>query len=545
MSNSEIIGVLEGYVQLMELYEENPFKIKSYQSAIRELEKLPYSVAEKIQAGQAYELPFSKTMLERLKEILDTGTIGAYEILKRQTPTGVIEMFQVKGLGPKKIRTLWHQLGINNLSDLLHACYENRLIDVKGFGVKTQTNIRKAIEFLLLSRGKLHIHKAFEWMEFFQRLFEGHRLSPVKDIAFLGNTFDEIAFVVDAPLVTIKERLAISDFLIIEEGSDYVKGKNKELVTCLAFTATTEEFIKKVFQMSSDDAHQALVGFQEDKVYTSVEEIYKGFPYVIQAEHRTHPDCWVYYEQNGGRFIELSDLQGLVHCHTTYSDGKHTIEEMSEACMAMGLSYMVVTDHSQSAFYANGLSPARLEVQWQEINKLNKKYEGRFKIIKGIESDILPDGSLDYEKDVLSQLEVIIASIHSGFPKDEAQATRRLIRAIESPYTHILGHATGRLLLMREGYPVNIPKIIDACAQNHVAIELNSNPYRLDIDYSWLPYAAEKGVKIVITPDAHDVQGIQDLRWGVMLARKAFLTPHEVINTNTYEPFMARLKKCI
>lgn len=543
MSNAELLEVFEGYVQLMELYEENPFKIKSYQSAIRELEKLPYSVEEKIQTGQAYELPFSKTMLERVKEILNTGTMEAYETLKQQTPAGVIEMFQVKGLGPKKIRTLWLQLGINNLSDLLHACYENRLADVKGFGEKTQTNIRKAIEFLLLSRGRLHIHKAFGWLEYFHQLFEGYRLAPVKELAFLANTFDELAFVVEAPLVTIKQRLAASDFLIMEEGNDYVKGKNKELVTCLAYSATSAEFIGKVFQMSSNEAHQAAVGYQHDKIYASEEEIYQGFPYVIKAEHRYHPDCWEYYERNGGKFIELSDFQGLVHCHTTYSDGKHTIEEMAEACISMGLSYMVVTDHSQSAFYANGLSPARLEVQWQEIEKLNKKYAGRFRIIKGIESDILPDGSLDYENDVLAKLDVIIASIHSGFPKDEEQATRRLIRSIENPHTHILGHATGRLLLMREGYPVNIPKVIDACAQNRVAIELNSNPYRLDLDYEWLQYAVEKGVNIVITPDAHDVQGIQDVRWGVMLARKAFLAPQNVINTFACDAFMSRFKK--
>ncbi|GIV43090.1 MAG: hypothetical protein KatS3mg035_0213 [Bacteroidia bacterium] len=231
----------------------------------------------------------------------------------------------------------------------------------------------------------------------------------------------------------------------------------------------------------------------------------------------------------------------MVHCHSTYSDGKNSLLEMAKACIDLGYEYMVITDHSQSAFYANGLSPARLEVQWNEIHKLNAQFS-HFKIFKGIESDILVDGSLDYEESILKQLDCVVASIHSQFKMDIKQATQRLIKAIENPYTRILGHVSGRLLLIREGYPLEYQKIIDACAQNKVAIEINANPYRLDLDWRWLRQAVDQGVDIFINPDAHSLEGIQDIRWGAMMANKAFLTPRNIVNSKKRSDFEAWLQ---
>lgn len=227
--------------------------------------------------------------------------------------------------------------------------------------------------------------------------------------------------------------------------------------------------------------------------------------------------------------IEETDIKGVIHSHTTYSDGLHTLREMAEYSKSLGFEYIVITDHSKSAFYANGLKPERVLAQMEEIDALNAEL-APFKIYKGIESDILGDGSLDYEEDILKQFDVIIASVHSNLKMDKEKATTRLINAIKNPYTTILGHPTGRLLLSREGYPIDHMAIIDACAEHQVAIELNANPYRLDLDYEWIPYAMEKGVKISINPDAHSKEGIHDIRYGVLAARKGGLTKEMCFN---------------
>ena len=240
--------------------------------------------------------------------------------------------------------------------------------------------------------------------------------------------------------------------------------------------------------------------------------------------------------------IEKEDIKGVIHTHTTYSDGLNTLEEMVDAAKELGYQYIGITDHSKSAFYANGLKPDRVLEQIQAINALNAKLND-FTILKGIESDILNDGSLDYEEDILKQFDFIIASVHSNLRMDEEKATNRIIKAVENPYTSILGHPTGRLLLSRQGYPIDHKKIIDACADNGVSIELNANPYRLDLDWSWIPYATEKGVLISINPDAHSTQGILDIHYGVLSARKGGLTKEQCLNTYSVSDFLKYLRQ--
>ena len=240
--------------------------------------------------------------------------------------------------------------------------------------------------------------------------------------------------------------------------------------------------------------------------------------------------------------IENDDIRGVVHNHSTYSDGMNTMEEMLLAAKDAGYSYMLMTDHSKSAFYANGLKVERLVEQWEEIDALNKKYPD-FTLLKGIECDILSDGSLDYDDEVLKKFDAIIASVHSNLRMDEEKATNRILKAIENPYTSILGHPTGRLLLSRKGYPLDHKKIIDACAANHVQIELNANPWRLDLDPAWIPYAMEKGVKISINPDAHSVKGIDDIKYGVLAAQSGGLTKDACLNASELDDFMGLIKK--
>ena len=234
--------------------------------------------------------------------------------------------------------------------------------------------------------------------------------------------------------------------------------------------------------------------------------------------------------------IELKDIKGIIHTHTKYSDGSNSIEEMAQHCMQKGYEYLVISDHSKSAFYANGLSVERIIEQHQEIDQLNLKYPN-FKIYKSIESDILYDGSIDYEDNVLQMFDLVIASVHSNLRMTEEKAMERLIKAIENPHTTILGHLTGRLLLSRKGYPINHQKVIDACAENDVVIELNANPNRLDIDYKWIDYCQQKNVKIAINPDAHNLAGISDVRFGVIAARKGLLFKRNTLNTLTQSEF--------
>jgi len=523
MQNQQIADVLALTAKLLELYSENPFRIKSYQTAAYEIENFPKEISVFIAESKDYELPFHKSILEKIKEIVQTGTLKILEELLSKTPSGVIEMFNIKGLGPKKIQIIWFQLGIDNLGDLLHACYENRLKEVKGFGIKTQESIKKSIEFYFLSKGKLHIHKAFEYLKIIQEKIS-FPLFPTGKLLTWDNVFDYLEFVTTHDLIEVKVQFSQLDFLITNENNHYFVAKNSDNITIKVYFSSPENLEKSIFEHTLEESNPNV-----------------SFPSLILPQHRYHPKASDFYKKNSV-YIDDKDIKGLVHCHSTYSDGKNTLKELSNACIKLGYQYMVITDHSQSAFYANGLSPSRLEVQWNEIDELNQKFKN-FQIFKGIESDILSDGSLDYPEEILKRFDCVIASIHSNFKMDMHHATQRLIKAIENPYTRILGHLTGRLLLIREGYPIDHQKIIDACVQNQVAIEINSNPFRLDIDWSWLRRAVDLGVQIFINPDAHSVEGIQDTHWGVMLANKAFLESVHVVNTLNLSDFEQWIKR--
>ncbi len=540
MTNQEIADILLLTAKLLELHGENPFKIKAYENAVFELEKFPQEVSVLLAEGKFYELPFTKSTIEKFKEIIQTGTLSILKDLLLKTPQGVIEMFNIQGLGPKKIQTIWLRLGIDNLGDLLHACYENRLKEVKGFGQKTQDSIRKAIEFYYLSKGKLHLHTAFEWLEW----FKSHFPFPIHETGTLltwDNFVDILEFVTTATVAQVKSILSKYRFLIIDEDADVLTARNLENVTVQFYFCSETDIENTIFLHATTSSHNVFIKYNPNRSSQTLRSLYANFPFVILPPHRYDDNCFEYYQRAKGNFIKDEDIKGLVHCHSQYSDGKHSLQEMANACIKMGYEYMVISDHSQSAFYANGLSPARLETQWNEIDKLNAQFTDFF-IFKGIEADILADGSLDYDEDILKRLDCVIASIHSHFKMDIQQATQRIIKAIENPYTRILGHPTGRLLLIREGYPIDYEKIIDACVQNQVAIEINANPYRLDLDWKWLRKAVDKGVSIFINPDAHSVEGIQDIQWGIKMAYKAFLTPNEIVNTRNLQEFKQWLR---
>ncbi len=523
MTNEDIADTLKFTAKLMELHGENAFKVGSYNNASFKLDKYEKELStlsqQEIEAIQGV----GKSIATKIHELIATGQLTELNQLIEKTPAGVIEILGIKGIGPKKGRMLWLEAGIESIGELYYACNENRLVDIKGFGEKTQQLIKQAIEFLLASKNKFHYATAeFAGNELIKSIKEKY---PEALISFCGalrrkcEVIEKIEIHL-SPSPSPKER-----------GSDFIVplvGKTANGIPYEIFICERKNFYHQLFLLTGSAEHIAQINTKGLEECSSEEEIYlKNNLNYIEPELRETAAT----KQVGERIslIELKDLKGIFHVHTKYSDGKHSLEEMAKHCKELGYEYLGISDHSQTAVYAKGLKPERVFEQFAEIDKLNQEL-APFKIFKGIESDILGDGSLDYEEEILKQFDFVIASVHQNLKMNEEKATARLLKAIENPYTTILGHMTGRLLLSREGYPLDTKKIIDACAANNVIIELNAHPYRLDIDWRWIPYALEKGVMISINPDAHSKEGYGDMYYGVCAARKGALIADMTFN---------------
>jgi DNA polymerase (family 10) len=551
--NYDIAERLKWYSQLSELHNGNPFKIKSYQSAAYRIERIvePLAVMSLEQLG-AHE-SIGKSFADKAFEIINTGTFAELEELIDKTPEGVQQLFSVKGIGPKKISYIWNQLGIENIGELLYACNENRLAQAKGFGIKTQESVKQSILFMLENANKYHYARAekiaLALMQvlssvlttdtFVELVGQIRRKSEVIDrIEVLVATNDETINwyqLLEHSLHAIKIQKNASGFSFqLPEGMQ---------VELYIYSDTYTGFYQ--LYLTGNDNHLTQLGIKLDKPLKGTEadiyaqlgmqfiepELREGRGEVEKAKQNKLPDLIIW-----------DDLKGTLHNHTTYSDGLHNLEEMALKAKSMGLQYLGVCDHSQSAQYAGGLKPEAVLMQFKEIDALNAKL-APFKIFKGIESDILGDGSLDYEYELLAQFQLVVASVHSNLKMTEEKAMMRLIKAIENPYTTILGHPTGRLLLMREGYSIDHQKIIDACAANGVAIEINANPYRLDLDWRWIDYALQKDVWLAINPDAHDKDGFNDMHYGIHVARKGGLSASSCLNALPLADFESFLKQ--
>lgn len=525
----DIAAQLKLTAQLMELHDENPFKIKSLTNASFNFSKLSLAETEMTEEKLSLMPGIGKGTAKTIVEIAHKGSSADLDRLLELTPEGVREMLDVKGIGPKKVKQLWRELGIESPGELLYACHENRLVELKGFGVKTQQSVKESIEFGMASAGKLHYATveafAHEVIETIKKECHPSHISLTGDILRRCEILERI----DVLLVSAKKCELVFEGIIpvhliyTDAGSFYYE---------LVKTSSAKEHLEKIKLDSL-----------ANKSFASSGEVYKSLqmPYFM-PEWRDG-----LFEENiisayPKELIEFSHLKGALHNHSKYSDGSNTVEDMAKQCIKMGYEYFGIADHSKSATYANGLSTERVKQQHEEIDALNKKL-APFKILKGIECDILYDGSLDYDEEVLKTFDYVVTSIHQHFKMDEEKATARLIKAIENPYTTILGHPTGRLLLARKGYPVNHKKIIDACAGNGVVVELNAHPYRLDIDWRWIPYCMEKNVMISINPDAHELAGIADMHYGVLAARKGLLEKSSCFNAMGLNEMEAFLKK--
>lgn len=532
MNNKEIARTFNRLGKIMELHDENPFKIRSYSNAYMTLRKIEQPLSEMSIEEIASINGVGKAISEKIVELVETGELKTYQKYAEMTPPGIVEMLDIKGFGPKKIKTVWQELEITSVGELLYACNENRLVELKGFGRKTQETLRQQLEYFLASKGKYHyatvVAAAYQLEEAILELY------PMEMTSLCGAVRRMMPEVEAIEVLTTAD---IDAVLVDVEGLEVVEGVLRYMdFPCELIEAEADSFGTELFRRSSSEDFLYAVGdiapcADEEEVFYS-----KGLTYV-EPEYR---ESEIAYEQAQAdvlpELITDDDLRGVIHNHSTYSDGLHSLADMAQYTKNAGYEYLVMSDHSKSAFYANGLSEDRCLQQMEEIDKINSKYTD-FRVYKSIECDILNDGSLDYADDFLQEFELVIASVHSNLRMDKAKATARLVTAIEHPRTHILGHPTGRLLLAREGYPIDHEVVIDACIANGVVIELNANPHRLDVDWTWIPYILERGGMISINPDAHSKEHIHFMKYGVAVARKGGLTAEYCLNAMDADQF--------
>ena len=571
MTKEAIAEVLEGIAQLLDLKGENSFKIRAYQNAARAVETYQGDLEEVARRGELDRIEgIGKSVAEKIGELALTGQLAYFEELKSGFPPGLFDLFAINGLGAKKIKVLHEKLGITSVEELDAACRDGRVAALSGFGDKTAQKLVANIEARLRNSAfhrlgdvageafslaeKLRTHPAV------LRASEGgsfrRRKEVVRDLDFVASTNDPKAvgeFFVKLPQVES----------ITAQGPTKVSVRLQDGTQCDLRLVTDEEYPFALHHFTgSKEHHIALRNRALDTRGWSINEyrispaegktaqpippirdeaeFYRalGLDYIAPELRENLGEIDAAADGKLPELIELENLRGTFHCHTTASDGHNTLEEMADAAQALGLQYLGIGDHSKSSFQANGQDAARLAAQREEIARLNARYQAdgtNFRLFAGVECDLLKDGSLDFPDEVLASLDYVVVSIHAAFTLPQAEMTRRIIGAMENPYVTMMGHLTGRLLLEREAYALDIPAVIDAAAATGTIIELNANAWRLDMDWRWWHHAKDRGVRCAINPDAHRTDGLQDLWFGVAQARKGWLTRDDVVNCLTLD----------
>ena len=530
MHNYEIEEYFTLLAKLMDIHGENEFKIKSYSNAAYTIDKLTEPLSA-MSPSQLFAIRgIGEAIGKKIQEIIETKELSLLSEYLQKTPPGILEMLKIKGLGPKKIVTIWKELEIESIGELLYACEENRLVKYKGFGEKTQKNIQESLEFYLQHQGNYLYEQVEELINNLQNNL--HEYFPNEQHIISGFFKRQMEWLGFLDVVTTLSETQLVDYLSqklfkVEKNENYFSCKGEDNFEIRWHNVPPGQFFWKDFTLSAApefvEAWEKLPLFKMES-FASEQAIFDQVGvHFIQAPRRELPEIITRATLKPlSKTIQPTDIKGIIHSHSTWSDGIHTIEQMAVAAKAQGYEYLIISDHSKSAFYANGLQADRIMAQHKEIDALNKKL-APFVIFKSIESDILNDGSLDYPDEVLASFDIVIASVHSNLKMTEEKAMMRLTRAICNPYTSILGHPTGRLLLSRKGYPLNFDEIIEACAEHNVVIELNAHPRRLDMDWRFIQKAIESDVLISINPDAHAIEGYEDCKYGVLVAQKAGL----------------------
>ncbi|MEJ2543184.1 MAG: DNA polymerase/3'-5' exonuclease PolX [Calditrichaceae bacterium] len=564
MNKKEIVKILEEIGTILELKGENPFKSRAYFNAARTIESLSDDVIKLIQTGKISEIKgIGKAISDKLKILVDKGTLPYYEDLKSSIPAGLLTLLEIPGLGPKKVKAIYEKLNITTVGELEYACHENRLRDLDGFGEKSQDKILKSIELKKKYNERFHYPIAMrEALNILKHLKDNPNIIRIEIAGSLRRKKETIH---DIDIVASCKEHKRDDLMayftsFVESDMIVNKGQTKSTIilnsgihcdlrlvndeqfpfllhhstgsrehnTAMRQRAKTMDLTMNEYGLFPDKQDKSLDCKNEEDVFLNLKltfiepELRENYGEIEQAEKDALP-----------ALIKKEDIKGLFHVHTTYSDGAFSIKEMTDYCRKMGFNYLGISDHSKSAFYANGLSEDRIKQQHDEIEQLNEAYTD-FTIFKGIESDILQDGQLDYSDEVLATFDFVIASIHSGFQMSESAMTERICTALANPFVTMLGHPTGRLLLGREGYPLDMTSVLDTAAHYSRIIEINANPHRLDLDWRWGKQANQMGIKTSINPDAHSTDGLHDYIIGIGIARKGWFEGPSVINT--FEP---------
>jgi len=544
VSNREISRLFNLYAELLLLHEKNERLSKLLSGAAYRLRNMSDEVVT-LPRNELSKL-FRTEICEIIGELKDSTTIEALDELIQLTPPGLFEMMRIRGLGGKKLSALWRTAKIDSVDALLEAARKNELSKIPGFGIKTQQNIIKSIESYTSNKDRFHYASVADMAAMLVAVLQ--KVCKTKLVSLCGEIRRQSLTVAGIEIIAAATAKKLADkeikrFLLVESSSpSETKAHTLDEIPVTIYHVGVAEFYEQLFRRTGNEEHvnKVLAKIKGNVALSSEEEIYKKakYSYVI-PEMRENVAEW---QPLNSPLLELKDIRGVVHNHTTWSDGVDTLSDFIQACKKKKYEYTVISDHSKNAFYAGGLKEDKVLKQMDEIDKLNKKVSP-FKIFKSIECDILVSGELDYGNDFLQEFDLVIISVHQLLKMDEERATKRLIKAIENPYTTILGHMTGRQLLIRPGYPVNFEKVIDACAANGVVIEINANPYRLDMDWSHIPYALKKGVMISINPDAHSIAEIDNIRWGVAAARKGGLTKDMTWNAMSLAKIEQWLKK--
>lgn len=553
MTNKQIGKILSQIGSLLILQGENTFKTRAYANAARRVEKLSEPVEDVVKEDRLVKVPgLGASMVRHITELVRDGQSSYHQTLVQTVPAGLQEMLTISGLGARKIRTIYDHLGIDTVGELEYACRENRLVKLDGFGAKTQDRVLKGIDLIKRSHG-LHLldralNEAKSLVDDLLRHPDVWRVEIAGDVRRRMEVIREIDLVVGHP-----DRDRIRPILhrfgqVHEEDGRDVTVTGSSGLPIRVHCVPDETFAVTLYHWTGSDDHRTRIARHADD---------RGITITDRHVIRDHavipcPDESVIYDILGLQFVppelreggeevaraagnrlpELparADIHGVIHNHTSYSDGMHSLQEMAEGARARGFGYIAVCDHSRTAAYAHGLSIERVMEQQQEIDALNARYDD-FHVLKGIESDILPDGSLDYPEEVLATFDLVVASVHSVFNMSEGDMTERMVKAIRNPYTTVLGHPTGRLLLARDGYPVDVARLIDEAVAHDVAIEVNANPHRLDLDWRHLDYGMARGARFSIGPDAHHVDELDYVDYGLSMVRKGGVTADRLLN---------------
>ncbi len=556
ISKKDVIKILEEIGTLLELKGENPFKSRAYYTAARSLEAFSGDFHEAVTEGTLSQIKgIGKALNQKITELVTTEKLAYYEQLKQSIPPGLLDMLRIPGLGPKRIRMLYDKLTVETVGELEYACLENRLAELPGFGKKTQDGILTGIERLKIYSER-HLYSTI--IDTAEQLLDLLRKCPVLQSSGLAGSIRRCNETVkDIDILTATDRPdKLADYFVSLPDVDTIIGRGETKVSVKLVSGIPVD-LRIVSETQFPYALHHFTGSKEHNVTMrarakkrglklneyglfsasgsipchSEEELFHALDLAYIPPELRENRGEIEAAENGNipLLIHGSDIRGLFHIHTDQSDGADTLESLVTAAKEMGMEYLGIADHSESAFYAGGLDITAVKQQHDLIDRINAREE-HFTVFKGIEAEILSDGSLDYNDHTLGLFDFVIAAVHSHFKMSEDDMTKRILKALDNPYVTMLSHPTGRLLLARDPYGVDLVKIIDHAAARGIIIELNANPHRLDLDWRFCRYATQQGVKIAINPDAHSIQGLHDIRFGINIARKGWVSPADCIN---------------